>query len=308
MEPKDPRIEHVNRYLNNLSLEELRRRSEEQAEQDERDFQELKSTLARGRCYYCSHPLTHFSDRMPCFHWLLKPKGFKKRHFPLLYEIKSFHQIQAYLRWVANSAVPIQNINDLVDERSSSKIIEETIRYKNLEWSFSCGKGCFKGIEHSRSGNFPHYHFQMKVDGLVVINYGGFHIPFHDYDFFCFTIGRGEFDRLKAAHVHGAGMQTLYDHMTPEELVDSMRRAENEDEAQFHVSTMITADEGTTISGEDIAELMEERKRTGESMAKLVRKLKNVSVQSVITPGPGVPEIAARRKSRGNRKTEDRSI
>ena len=45
--------------------------------------------------------------------------------------------LNPYLRWVANScSKPIQNINDLVVDKSPKKVIEETIRYKNLEWSF----------------------------------------------------------------------------------------------------------------------------------------------------------------------------
>ncbi len=42
-----------------------------------------------------------------------------------------------------------------------------------------------------------------------------------------------------------------------------------------------------------------ERKRTGVSMAKLVQRLKNVKVQTFISSGPGVPEIAARKRNRG---------
>ncbi|MFZ4500567.1 MAG: hypothetical protein ACOYMZ_03725 [Minisyncoccia bacterium] len=53
------------------------------------------------------------------------------------------------------------------------------------------------------------------------------------------------------------------------------------------------------LSGDDIADMIEERKRTGVSMAKLVQRLKNVKVQTIISPGPGVPEIAARKRNRG---------
>jgi anthranilate/para-aminobenzoate synthase component II len=40
-------------------------------------------------------------------------------------------------------------------------------------------------------------------------------------------------------------------------------------------------------------------------MAKLVQRLKNVKVQTVISPGPGVPEIAARKRNRGKNQTEE---
>lgn len=300
----DDRIKNFNEYLNSIPLEKLHAEGDKQHKKDEEDFQELKTALAEGRCNYCGNPLSHFSEKKPCFHWLLKPNGFKKRHFPLLYEQKSFHQLEAYLRWVANCDKPMKNINDLIEEKSSSKFIEETIRYKNIEWSFSCSHGDRAGHKDRHEGQMPHYHFQMKVDGNVVINYNGFHIPFDDYDEFSFAVKADKFDRLKARHVQGAGMQAMLDHMSPEEIVDNMRHAENEEDAELDVGIMIQADEGTTISGDDIADMIEERKRTGVSMAKLVQRLKNVKVQTVISPGPGVPEIASRKRNRGKDKNE----
>ncbi len=100
----------------------------------------------------------------------------------------------------------------------------------------------------------------MKVDGNVIINYNGFHIPFDDYDEFSFAVKADKFDRLKARHVLGAGMQAMFDHMSPEEMIDNMRHAENEEDAELDVSIMIQADEGTTISGDDIADMLEERR------------------------------------------------
>ncbi len=279
-----------------MPIEELNLKNEEQRKKDEIDFQGLKVALAKGECYYCGYPISQFSEKKPCFHWLLKPKGFKKRHLPLLYEQKGFHQLEAYLRWVANCEEPFKNINDLVEEKSSSKIIEETIRYKNIEWSFSCSLSDRQGHKDSFKGKEPHYHFQMKVDGQVIINYGGFHLPFNDDDEFSFAVKENKFDRLRSAHVHGASMQTMIDHMTPEEIVDGMKYTENQDEAAWDVGVLIEADEGTTISGDDIANLLKERKRTGTPIAKLVQKLKNVKIQTVLSPGPGVPEIASRGK------------
>jgi len=301
----DDRIQKFNEHLNTIPLEKLHAEGAKQRKKDEEDFRNLKIALAEGRCHYCNNLLSHFSEKKPCFHWLLKPNGFKKRHFPLLYEQKSFHQLEAYLRWVANCDKPMKNINDLVEEKSSSKFIEETIRYKNIEWSFSCSHGDRAGHTDKHDGKMPHYHFQMKVNGNVVINYNGFHIPFDDYDEFSFAVKADKFDRLKAKYVQGAGMQAMFDHMTPEEIIDGMRYAENEEDAELDVGIMIQADEGTTISGDDIANMFEERKRTGVSMAKLVQRLKNVKVQTIVSPGPGIPEIAARKKNRGKNQAEE---
>ena len=300
MAPNNGDYKKFNQYLNDIPLEELRTVSEAEAAQAEKDFNELKEALSRGMCSYCGHSLSHFSIKKPCFHWLLKPQGFKKKHFSLLYQKESFHQINAYLRWIANCEAPLRNINDLVQEKTSSKIIEETIRYKNFEWSFSCSHGDMQGHPNAHKGNMPHYHFQMTVDSKVIINYGGFHIPFDEYDNFCFAVKRGEFERLETGHVQSAGMQTMFDNLTPEELLDLMKKSPDDDESkqQFHISTVVTADEGTKISGDDLADLMEEHNTTGVPLAKLMRKLKNVKAQSFISAGPGVPDIAARNPNR----------
>lgn len=284
--------------LEAMSDKELRKVSDADQEKNEADFKELKEALERGYCSMCKFPISHFSESKPCFHWLLKPKGFKKRHFPLLFERYGFHRIEAYLRWVANVDAPFRNINDLVEEKTSTKKIELTIRYKNLEWSFSCSDSDFRGHFDKYNGTGPHYHFQMKVDDRVIINYNGFHVPFHEEDFFSFAVKDGEFPKLRHAHVQGAGAQALFDVFTPEELLDQMVRADNENEAIFSTSTLVEADPGTKISGSDLAALVEERNGTGIPLAKLTRKLPNVKVKNFITPGPGVPDLAKRTPNR----------
>lgn len=304
--PEQDRYSKFNDLLNSMPLEEMHAKNAQEMKANKKDFEKMREALTRDQCSFCGNPLAHFSTHVPCFHWLLNTtKGFRKKHFPLLYQNKSFHQLEAYLRWIANCEAPAVNINDLVEEKSSSKVIEETIRYKNLEWSFSCSQGCFNGIPHSHNGKFPHYHFQMKVDGLVIINYNGFHIPFNEYDDFSFAVKAGKFDRLRAGHIEGIGMQGMFEHFSPEELLDSMRGTDDETKhGQFNLQTMIEADEGTTISGDEIADLMEESRRTGIPMAKLSKRLKNVRIVTHILPGPAVPEIAARKRNRGNRLTD----
>jgi len=292
--------EALNKFLESVSFDELKKRNDKEYAEAERDFLELKEGLKNGNCSICGYPLSQFSEKKPCLHWLLKTKGFKKKHFPLLYTKYSFHRIDAYLRWVANAEQPLKNINDLVEEKSSSKKIETTIKYKNLDWSFSCSESDYLGHQNRNTGKEPHYHFQMKVDGNVMINYNGFHVPFQDEDFFGFSIREGKINKLGFKHIHGAGMQELLDEFSPEEMLDQMVRAENYDDAQLHTSTMVEADPGTTISGTDIANLYEEHKRTGIPMAKLIQKLQNVRTVSIISPGPGVPDLA-KRSQRGKK-------
>lgn len=292
------RISRFNEYLNKIPLEELQSEAQKQIQKNKDEFIKFEIDLKNGRCFYCNNLLTHFSKDKPCFHWLLKPKGFKKKYFPLLFEQKSFRQLNDYLRWVANTEKPMQNINDLIEEKESSKFIEETIRYKNFEWSFSCSHSDRLGHKDKHKGKVPHYHFQMKVDNLVIINYNGFHLSFTDYDEFYFTVKDGKFDRLRSKHIQGAGMQSFFDNIKSEEIIDNLMYAKDEKDGQLNIDIMIEANAGTTISGDEIADLIKERDRTGISMAKLIKKLKNVNVQTIISPGPGIPKMARRDKNR----------
>lgn len=304
MEDAD-RIDEFNKLLNAVPIDDFKRKQDEENIKNEEEFQALRGKLKVGECLYCGRPIRTFIESEPCLHWFLNPRGFKKKLLPKLIGDKGFHQIQAYLRWVANAEDPVKNINDLVEDEHSNKVIEETIRYKNLEWSFSCSKGCYEGLPHKHEGQYPHYHFQMRVSGNVMINYSGFHIPFNDYDFFCFAVKDGKFDRLRAKQVHGAGMSSIFDDLSEEELMQNMQSAENEDEAQFSLDTLLIAEEGKSISGDVIADLMEKSKKTGIPMAKLLQEIEldGVHVTTSISPGPGVPD-KAKRTQRGKMKAQ----
>ena len=284
-------------------IEELQARADEHNKKARRDFEKLKNSLSEGKCSFCSHDITYFDEKIPCFHWLLwEAEGLKKIHFPLLFEREGFHQTIAYLRWVANSEKPFVNINDLVEEGKSTNIIDITIRYKNLEWSFICSESDKQGHHGTQEGKNPHYHFQMKKDDCVVINYSGFHLPFIDYDDFCFAMAQGKFDKLCASDGKAAGIQSILDTTKPEKLIDNMTYADSEKDALFKTDILIEAEEGHTISGDEIADMIKERKRTGIPLAKLVEKLKNVKLKRIVSPGPGVPEKSQRTPNRGKKK------
>jgi hypothetical protein len=296
------RYDKYNKILSEIPFEKLNKYGDIDREYAESQFREFKANLGRGICFYCNQNIESFLSDRPCFHWLLNPKGFKKKFFPTLYAKYGFHQLETYLRWLANTETPVRNINDLDIEKNPSKKIELTIIYKNMEWSFSCSNGDYEGHKDKYEGSYPHYHFQMKSNGRVIINYGGFHIPFSDYDEFVFAVKQGDIERLKYAHSFGAGMQSLMDRMTPEKMLGGMKNSDNVIEKdQFHLSTYIEADPGTTISGDEIADLIKESKATGEPLAKLAQKIKNVRITTVITPGPGIPEISNRKSRKRNR-------
>ena len=281
-----------------MTKAQMKNLSQSEIDRAEKDFQNLKLCLEKDMCSYCDRPVTFFAKSQPCFHWLLSPRGFRKRHFHKLYEIKSYHEINTYLRWISNTEVLLRNINDWVEEKAERKVIEETIKYKKLEWSFSCDKSDLAGHASSDVCNFPHYHFQMKVDGNVVINYGSNHIPFTEYDLFVLKVKEGAVPGLSYQHTHGSGMQKMFDTYSPEELLSLMNTKHATEETgknQFHLQTLVTSKSGN-ISGEKIAELQKKNQETGIPMAQLLKDVEDddLSVLTMIEPGGDIPEIPKR--------------
>jgi len=232
------KIQRMNKSLDSCSIEELQACADEHNKKARQDFEKLKNLLNEGKCSFCNRDITHFDEKIPCFHWLLwEVKDLKKKHFPLLFEQKGFHQTLTYLRWVANSEKPFVNINDLVEEGKSTNIIDVTIRYKNLEWSFVCSESDKQGHQGAQEGKNPHYHFQMKKDCYVVVNYNGFHLPFIDYDDFCFAMAQGKFDKLHASDGKATGIQTILDTTEPEKLIDNITHTNSKKDALFKIDT-----------------------------------------------------------------------
>ncbi len=91
----------------------------------------------------------------------------------------------------------------------------------------------------------------------------------------------------------GAGINDVIEAMIDVGL-QGMKVTSDENLGQMHMGTIVMAEPGSAISGDEVAELLKESSRTGVPMAKLARRLKNVSVQTVIEPGPAVPEKAVR--------------
>ncbi|MBT4722812.1 hypothetical protein HN958_04810 [Candidatus Falkowbacteria bacterium] len=297
-------IKRTNELLASYPIEELQARAVEHNKQARKDFDELKKALEIEECSFCSQSITCFDEENPCLHWLLwKAPDLKKKHFPQLFEQKGFHNISTYLRWIANCDKSFVNINDLTEESKSTNIIDLTIRYKNLEWSFICSENDKVGHHGTKEGSKPHYHFLMKKDGLVVIKYG-YHFPFTDYDEFYFAMKEGKFDKLRPDDGRAAGIQTILDNTRPEEVIDLMTHSKSDEDALFKTDILIEAEEGHTISGDDIAEMLKERDKTGVPLAKLVDKLKNVKLKKIVSPGPAIPE-KSKRSSRGKKKFEN---
>jgi hypothetical protein len=288
-----------NYFMSRFTPEEAEKINKENHEKNARDFKDFKKDLAAGKCWVCKESLSNFDETKPCQHWLLKPDGFRKKHFKILFAACTYDKLEGFLRWYVNAHLPFQGINDLKEEHDGSKLRALTIKHDNLEWSFSFSQSCLEG----KYGNHgPHYHFQMRVDGRPFFDYGNYHIKLSDYELWLLDIDQGKNPDFKRIDTHGMGMEGVFNDIEPEVLLDGMRRTDDMDKATFHLQTMVEAEPGKTISGDDIADLIEESKSTGVPLAKLVKRLKGVKTRVYIEPGDGVPKPAQRTPSRKKKK------
>ena len=232
---------------------------------------------------------------------MLRPKGFKKEHFKLILQKFNYSNIDSYLRWVANQESHFKNINDLSEEKKESMMFEYIIKYKTFEWSFSCSKNDFEGHKNKRQGRYPHYHFQMRINGGQFINFGEFHIPLSRYDKYVIKVKRNEIKGISHYDGFGSGMDTFFKNLSPVEILKHTKTTDDFDKATIHTSYIIQADPGKNISGDELADLIEESKKTKTPLWNLLPKLKNAKGSAIISPGEGVPEIF-HRKGRRNKK------
>jgi hypothetical protein len=237
------------KFLAGVSPEDRARANESNRKEAAEQHKQFSEAFKAGNCSFCSDALTAFDEAKPCQHWLLKPEGFGKQHFEQLAEKHSLTELEHYLRWVANEEAFAKNINDLADE-GTGKLVELTIKYKNLEWSFSCGatdlSGHEGGGEHSKR---PHYHFQMYVDGKPLIRYNDFHLPLSETDVGFLEYMRANPGKVKKRLAGGAGMSEVLDESVLEQVVTMARSGTTDEEvesAPIKLDTFISAEPGKT--------------------------------------------------------------
>jgi hypothetical protein len=287
------------------SPEEIEAYNRQVLDDTKAEFDAFIADFVLGRCNICGRSIDSFKATEPCLHWLLRPEGVDKKHIEEVLKSFDFSQVEAYVKWVANSEVIFGNINDLVEGKKSSRIIEETIKFKDIEWSFSCAETDLKGHEGSLYGKDPHYHFQMIINGKIFFRYSDFHIPFAPMDLFMLDVRTGKFPEAKWFDTFSMGMQGATNELPPEVLLSLMKGTQTEDldTASFRVQTILHAEEGKTISGADIIDAFNESQEKNIPIATLVNKMKNIgSAQTVILPGDGVPEKADRKGGRGSKR------
>lgn len=282
------------KFLENLPEDVRIRGNEDGLRKSQLEYQRFVELFEKGDCYICEKPLTSFSKKLPCLHWLLKPKGFSKKDFLTLVDRYGFFQIQSFLRWIANQDGFARNINDLSCEGSGNKLFEVTIKYKKIEWAFSCAESDYQGHATSQHAKHSHYHFQMRIERQPFINYSDFHVPFSEMDIINIEAMRTSPGQIKQRFSFGEGMSDIFNEDTVEQLVNAVVPVESYDEAPFKIDTIAMAKEGTTISGDDLFEIIQEAKSKNVTVASLMHKLPNSHAQVIVTPGPGVVEQAPR--------------
>jgi hypothetical protein len=305
--PSRPSAQTFAQFMASLPREEINRVNELNRREAREQHKAFSEAFKAGSCSFCGGTLASFDIDRPCRHWLLKPEGVRKEHIELLAARLSWSILENYVRWVANEEAFAQNINDLADE-GTGKLLELTVKYRNLEWSFSCGAtdlaGHEGGGEHSRT---PHWHFQMYVDGKPFVRYNDFHLPLSEAD-----AGFLEFMRAHPGKVHrrlagGTGMSEVFHESMLDALVTQGRSGAADQEAEaapIKLDTIIMADPGTTIRGEDIYNLIQAARAEGVTATSKMRELKNVSVQTMVSAGPGVVRQAPRSKRKRGRDRE----
>lgn len=294
------------KWTNNLPQNAKVDLSKKDLDEAESDFKEFSEKIKCGTCSMCNKPIRHFNEDEPCLHWLLKPKSIKKTHIEQVLRYFGFYRSNTYLRWAANSEEKFKNINDL-ESIDPTKIIEESISWNTLRWSFSCSESDFIGHQKSLLGDKPHYHLAMWQDNLPFIKYNDFHIPFTKEDLFNFELQKNKTEDIKFYRPYASGMKHVFEWGELEENQDEFLKGsgngQSEDNAALHFSTLVMASDGEKISGGDIYNLMEKAKNEGTTIAYQLKKsesLKNTNIRTIITPGDGVPTLDTRTKRKNN--------
>ena len=215
------------------------------------DFENFKKAFNKNICSLCGKPLKTFSTtEPPCLHWLLRPKKVKKQHIKKVLEHFGYERTEAYVRWVANIEKPFLNINDLKEEQNPKALFQHSVVYKHIKWSFSCVPSDLAGHSGKQP---PHFHFQMSLDERPFFKFSDFHAPFNDHDLFMLALKYKTNIPKKFIAGPGAGLQALTDEETLASLVkNGLKASANEDDADFHMNTLLVASEGGSIDGEEV--------------------------------------------------------
>ncbi|MDD4027119.1 MAG: hypothetical protein PHO75_02925 [Candidatus Shapirobacteria bacterium] len=262
-------------FINRMMADpELKNGLESDHLDSERQYQQFKENFLKGKCYLCGENITRCDYAKPCIHWLLRAhKRIKKKNIEEALKTKDLNQIIAFLRWVANSDEKLTQINDFeAYEKRDGLFYQETIKYKNLNWTIWIKEGDLKG-HIGKQIDFPHYHLHMTIDGRNFINFSEMHIPLSEYDVFFIYARTGKYPNVGFTVPHGESFSDIFNFIPEEELLDGMVSSDDDINAPFHLQTFVQAKPGKLIKGSEIAKLVKEHNETKVPMAVLLKKL-----------------------------------
>lgn len=268
-------------------------------DENKKDYDAFVSNFKRNRCYECNLKLDVFDDTKVCFHWLLQPGKAKKKDidFNALFQKYGCFRIRAWLRFLANADKPVVNINDVAYD--TKNILEETIRYKDNKWSFFCTPSDLKGHPTGTHGTKPHFHFDMQTNDGQFVKFGENHFNFTDEDLHTIKMRNGEIEDFEYSDMLGIGLKEYIKNFG----IEGLQPASNEDDAMCDVQTIVIAEDGYTLSGDDLVRLFQAAKEKNTVAANLVEQFnKHAAIKKYIVPGKAMPEKRVRTKVRTKKK------
>lgn len=293
------KLEGIKASIGRLSKEESLAHFEDQKKQYEAEYKDFLEHYERDMCYLCGKPFSTIGKGNPCLHWLLRRCKFKKKDFQQIVDKFDFYSVSAFLRWVAYAESGSKNINNLKEESSERKIFEITIKWKNIEWTLDCSHNDFAGHTGTKT-EFPHWHFQMRIDGQQFINFNDFHIHFSENDQLKINLENDSYSGF--IHSFGPGGQGMQERMDQlennfDEFLENSVIASDPEDGQIHMQSIIKAPKGG-IPGEKINEALEMARTTGKTLAYcfsvVLKNEGDVSISTIASPADSVPEIAKR--------------
>lgn len=279
-------------WLDNLTEDQINEINKKHHEENVRQVKAFKDGYQKEKCYLCGKDFKTISKEQPCLHWLLRRGKFKKNDFALIYKKFGYYNIAAFLRWCANEEKLLSNINDLESEKTERKLLSSTIKWKNIEWTFDCSENDAQGHK-GKHIDYPHYHFQMRIDSRPFINFNEFHVPFSEEDLAILGL-RGSSKVVQNFGIAGSGMQDAVS-VDPNKVIELSSPSKNEEDATYHFSTMVDFGENP-ISGEELYEIQLEAEKEGKSLTYMLNKKMSAraKIQTIISPADSIPNIASR--------------
>lgn len=287
----------IENFIKSLTFEQIEERNRIQEAENEEIYLEFSDAYHKGCCSLCGMKLDYFSPSETCFHWFLRPSGIRKNNFKnYLSEDIGFFKLESYFRWLAHIEKPFKNINDLKCETTESKLLETTIKCKNIEWTLTYGQSDLDGHKDSKNASFPHFHLQMLVDEQPFIKFNDFHIPFSKEDLLYIELLKQK--NVVSCNLQAPGMSDILEDPEMLSMIDEHCTVpEIKEDAILNFRTVIQMPEGKTMSGEEIAEILEESKRTKRLVRHIMEEhFPDANIISEVTTAEGVPEKKKRKK------------